>query len=81
LTATIKKRNLLENSVGQVQELRAIKTQAAQHKTQNSGIELTYEQYCSLLSSAAQEYDGSLVRSVKTAPLAARRSIYFTEQN
>jgi hypothetical protein len=54
LTATIK-RNLLENDVGQVQELRAIKTQAAQHTTQNGGIKLTYEQYCSLLSSAAQE--------------------------
>jgi hypothetical protein len=66
LTATIK-RNLLENAVRQVQELQAIKTQAAQHKTQNGGIELTYEQYCSLLSSAAQEYDGSLVRSIKTA--------------
>jgi hypothetical protein len=50
LTATIK-RNLLENAVGQVQELQAIKTQAAQHKTQNGGIDLTYEQYCSLLSS------------------------------
>jgi hypothetical protein len=31
------------------------------------------------LSSAAQEYDGSLVRSVKTAPSAARRLIYYTE--
>jgi hypothetical protein len=78
LTPTIK-RNLLENAVGQVQELRAIKTQAAQHKTQNCGIELSYEQYCSLLSSAAQEYDGSLVRSVKTAPSPARRSIYYTK--
>jgi hypothetical protein len=78
LTATIK-RNLLENAFGQVQELQAIKTQAAQHKTQNGGIELTYEQYCSLLSSAAQEYDGNLVRSVKTAPSAARRSIYYTK--
>jgi hypothetical protein len=29
------------------------------------------------LSSAAQEYDGSLVRSVKTAPSAARRLIYY----
>jgi hypothetical protein len=64
LTATIK-RNLLENAVGQVQELRAIKTQAAQHKTQNAGIELSYAQYCSLLPSAVQEYDGSLVRYVK----------------
>jgi hypothetical protein len=78
MTVTIK-RNLLENAVGQVQELRPIKTQAAQHKTQNDGIEFTYAQYCSLLSSAAQEYDGSLVRSVKTAQSAARRSIYYTE--
>jgi hypothetical protein len=69
----------LEIAVEQVQELQAIKTQAAQHKTQNGGIELTYEQYSSLLSSAAQEYDGSLVRSVKTAPLAARHLIYYTE--
>jgi hypothetical protein len=60
-------------------ELRAVKAQAAQHKTQNGGIDLTYEQYCSLLSSAAQEYDGSLVRSVKPAPSAARRSIYYTK--
>jgi hypothetical protein len=43
LTATIK-RNLLENAAGQVQELQAIKTQATQHKTQNTGTELTYEQ-------------------------------------
>jgi hypothetical protein len=78
LTATIK-RYLLENAVGQVQELQAIKTQAAQHKTQTGGIDLNYEQYCSLLSSAAQEYDGSLVRSVKTAPSAARCSIYYTK--
>jgi hypothetical protein len=78
LTATIK-RNLLENAVGQVHELRAVKAQAAQHKTQNGGIDLTYEQYCSLLSSAAQEYNGSLIRSVKTAPSAARRSIYYTQ--
>jgi hypothetical protein len=78
LTATIK-RNLLENAVGQVKELRAIKTQAAQHKTENGGIEMTFEQYCSLLSSAAQEYDGSLVRSVKTALSAARHLFYYTE--
>jgi hypothetical protein len=78
LTATIK-RNLLENAVGQVQELQAIMTQATQHKTQNGSIELTYEPYCSLLSSAAQECNGSLVRSVKTAPSAARCSIYYTK--
>jgi hypothetical protein len=78
LTATIK-RNLLENAAGQVHELCEVKAQAAPHKTQNSGIDLTYEQYCRLLSSSAQEYDGSLVRSVKTAPSAARRSIYYTK--
>jgi hypothetical protein len=42
LTATIKG-NLLENAVGQVHELSAVKAQAAQHKTQNGGIDLTYE--------------------------------------
>jgi hypothetical protein len=31
------------------------------------------------LSSAAQEYDGSLVRYVKTAPSAARGLIYYTK--
>jgi hypothetical protein len=78
LTTTIK-HILLENAVGQVDELRAVKAWAAQHKTQNGGIDLTYKQYCGLLSSAAQEYDGSLNRSVKTAPSAARRSIYYTK--
>jgi hypothetical protein len=69
----------LENAIGQVHELRSVKAQAAQHKTQNGGIDLTCEQYCSLLSSAAQEYNGGLVRSVKTAPSAARCSIYYTK--
>jgi hypothetical protein len=63
------KRTMLENAVGQYPELRAVKTQAAQHKTQNGGIDLTYDEYCSLLMSAAQEYDGSLISSRKPPPL------------
>ena len=55
-----------------------MKTQAAQYKTQN-GEDLSYEEYCTLLMSAAQEYDGSLVRNVKAAPSAARRSVYHSE--
>ena len=72
------KRAMLENAVGQYPELRAVKTQAAQFKTQN-GRDLTYEEYCSLLMSAAQEYDGSLVRNIKNNPSAARRSVYNSD--
>ena len=73
------KRAMLENAVGSNQELRAVKSQAAQHKAQNGGIDLTYGQYCTLLLSAAQEFDGSLTRSVKPATAAARRSVYNME--
>ena len=73
------KRTMLENAVGRVPELRAVKNQAAQHKTQNGGIELSYTQYCSLLASAAQEYDGSLIRDLNPPPSAARRSVYYQE--
>jgi hypothetical protein len=42
LTATMERNQLAgENDVGQVQELQALKTHAAQHKTQNGGIDLT----------------------------------------
>ena len=73
------KRVMLENAVGQYPELRAVKIQAAQHKTQNGGVDLTYDQYCGLLLSAAQEYDGSLARNLKPPPSAARRSVYNVE--
>jgi hypothetical protein len=62
------KRTMLENAVAKVPELRAVKNQAAQHKTQNGGIDLSYEQYCALLASAAQDYDGSLTRDIKSMP-------------
>lgn len=77
--STTIKRTMLENAVGRIPELRAVKNQAAQHKTQNGVIELSYDQYCSLLASAAQEYDGSLIRDLKPPPSAARRSVYFQE--
>ena len=70
---------MLENAAGQYQELRAVKSQAAQHKTQNGGIDLTYKQYCTLLLSAAQEYDGSMVGGVKPTPSVARHSVYNVE--
>jgi hypothetical protein len=73
------KRTMLENAVAKVPELRAVKNQAAQHKTQNGGIDLSYEQYCALLASAAQDYDGSLTRDIKPMPSAARRSVYLTD--
>ena len=70
--STSVKHAMLENAVGQYQELCVVKSQAAQHKTQNGGIDLTYNEYCTLLLSAAQEYDGSLTRSVKPSPSAVR---------
>jgi hypothetical protein len=70
------KRAMLENAVSQVPELRAIKTQADHAKTQ-SGKHLTYLQYCSLLASAAQQYDDQFAQSsVKTKN---RRSVYQHE--
>jgi hypothetical protein len=60
------KRAMLENAVSQVPELRPIKTQADHAKTQ-SGQHLTYLQYCSLLASAAQQFDDQYAQSnVKT---------------
>ena len=52
---------MLENAVHPITELCAVKIQAAQLKTHN-GKELTYQQYCQLLSSAAQQYDKQLTR-------------------
>ena len=55
--STSVKRAMLENAVAQVPELRAVKTQAAQHKTQNGGLGLSYDQYRNLLASAVQYAD------------------------
>ena len=48
-------RTMLQNAVHKIAELRAVKQQAAQHKTQ-SGFDLTYLQYCNHLLSAPTEY-------------------------
>ena len=52
-------RTLLENAVHPVTELRAVKIQADQQKV-HSNKDLTYEEYCALLLSAAQQHDQKL---------------------
>ena len=49
---------MLQNAVHPVMDLQNVKNQANQIKTQ-SGTELTYDQYCNLLMSAASAYDAS----------------------
>jgi hypothetical protein len=48
---------MLENAVTKISELRSVKAQADQHRTQ-TGKTLTYHQYCLPVLSAAQQYDG-----------------------
>jgi len=52
----VPKKTMLQNAVQNIAELCAVKQQVAQHKTQ-SGVDLTYLQYCNLLLVAATEYD------------------------
>jgi hypothetical protein len=49
-------RTMLENAVTKISELRSVKAQADQHRTQTGKV-LTYPQYCQLVLSAAQQYD------------------------
>ena len=65
-------RTMLENAIHENRDLRAVSTQAAQHRT-HTGIDLTYEQYCSLLLSAAQQYDKQLLNP---ASKTTKRHIY-----
>jgi hypothetical protein len=70
------KRHMLQNAVHPVQELRAVKTQADQHKTQ-TGKELTYDQYVNLLLSAASAYyDAQFAPKTHFAARAPRRAVY-----
>jgi hypothetical protein len=74
---------MLQNAVHPVQELRAVKTQADQHKTQ-TGKELTYDQYVILLLSAASTYDAQFAPKTHFAARAPRRAVYshdFTTPN
>jgi hypothetical protein len=66
-----------------VQALRAVKTQADQHKTQ-TGKELTYDQYVNLLLSVASAYDAQFAPKTHFAARAPRRALYshnFTASN
>jgi hypothetical protein len=78
-----KRHMLLQNAVHPVQELRAVKTQADQHKTQ-TGKELTYDQYVNLLLSAASAYDAQFAPKTHFAARAPRCAVYshdFTASN
>jgi hypothetical protein len=66
---------MLQNAVHPVQELRAVKTQADQHKTQ-SGTDLTYDQYVSLLLSAASTYDAQFTTKTPFAARTPRHAVY-----
>jgi hypothetical protein len=66
---------MLENAVQPLEELRAIKIQADQHKTQ-SGVDLTYDQYVNLLTSAASNYDTQFQPKERSGNTSNRRAIY-----
>jgi hypothetical protein len=68
-------KHMLQNAVRPVQELRAVKTQADQHKTQ-TGKELTYDQYVNLLLSAASAYDAQFAPKTHFAARAPCRAVY-----
>ena len=70
------KRMLLENSVHDCGELRAVKTQADQHKA-HDGTELTCEQHVNLLKSAAATCDQQFRPDKRTSK--ARRTVCATE--
>jgi hypothetical protein len=69
------KRVMLQNAVHPLEELRAVKTQADQHKTQ-SGVDLTYEQYIHLLVSAATNYDSQFLPKDRQGQPPPRRAVY-----
>ena len=64
-------RTMLENAVHPLQELRAVKLQAEQHKTQ-TGKSLSLLEYSQLLQSAAVTYDAQFNKDKNT-----RRSVLF----
>ena len=63
---------LLQNAVHPIDELRAVKNQADQYKTQ-TGKDLFYHEYVDLLLSAAQQYDKTLTN---TPSKQNRRHVY-----
>ena len=67
------KHTMLENAVSGIADLRAVKTQAGQFRSQ-MGTNLTYEQYCTQVLSAEQSYDAQHVK--KATSCGTRRSVY-----
>ena len=67
------KHTMLENAVSGIADLRAVKIQAAQFRAQ-MGTNLTYEQYCTLVLSAAQAYDAQHVTNETSR--GTRRGVY-----
>ena len=63
---------MMQNAVEPNRDLRSVVDQEDQHKT-HTGNELTYDQYCDLLLSAATAYDEGFKSKHSTTP---RRSIY-----
>ena len=69
------KRAMLENAIQPIPELRAVKVQADQHKVQ-TGWNLSYDQYLSLVESAAANYDSQFDRTKR--PLAVHPAVMST---
>jgi len=67
---------MLQNAVHNIAELNAVKQQAAQHKAQ-SGVDLTYLQYCNLLLLAATKYD--LQFNMKKSSKTSYQQVYKHE--
>ena len=65
---------MLKSAVHGIQELRAVDQQAAQFKVQN-GKDITFDQYITLLLSAAQQYDRQFEH---VAGRLNRRNVYST---
>ena len=66
---------MLENAVDAIENLCAVKTQAQQIKVATSNS-LTYQEYCSILTSAAQTYDKAMLTS---KPKATCHCVYEHE--
>ena len=67
---------MLENAVFPIQDLRAVKDQASQLQVR-LGTTITYDEYCSLLLSAASTYDAQFTTNANSR--GTRRSVYGHE--
>ena len=67
---------MLKNAVQSIQDLRGVRNQADQFQVR-LGTKISYDQYCSLLLSAAQTYDSQFTTHISTK--GPRRSVYDHE--